>query len=126
MREIKFRARKISTGNPWMYGYVEVLTSALGKSPTYIHTFQDWNLNSREPVDGDTVGQFTGLKDKDGVDIYEGDLVKNPQWIPEVYQVGFDRGGFCFSNKGDSFANDAKYLSQFKVIGNVYDNPEFI
>jgi uncharacterized phage protein (TIGR01671 family) len=70
--------------------------------------------------------QFTGLKDKNGQEIYEGDIVKLNSWEPQYFQVGFDRGGFCFYRPGDVFYNDAKYLETAEVIGNIYENSELL
>lgn len=72
--------------------------------------------------------QYTGLTDKNGKEIYEGDIVKSEQWTPEIYRVWFSRGGFCFSNDTTDieYVNDAKYLEQFEVIGNIYENPELL
>lgn len=72
------------------------------------------------------VMQFTGLTDKNGKEIYEGDIVENKAWEPNRFQVGFDRGGFCFFNTGDVYYNDAKYLTEFEVIGDIYQTPELL
>jgi hypothetical protein len=117
MREIKFRAQKISTGHPWVYGYVEVRANPMGKSPTFIHSFQDWNLNSREPVDGDTVGQFTGLKDKNGKEIYEGDIIDHPSWRD---------GGTVVEFRAPTFGPPMIDMPQCEVIGNIYETPELL
>jgi hypothetical protein len=53
------------------------------------------------------------------------DVVNSDQWTPSIYEVGFRRGGFCFSN-GQTHVecvNDAKCLEQFEVIGNICQNP---
>jgi uncharacterized phage protein (TIGR01671 family) len=70
--------------------------------------------------------QFTGLKDKNGKEIYEGDIVSPLHWKPHIYQVGFDRGSFCFFKGDDPIATDAKYFEDCEVIGNIYENPELV
>jgi uncharacterized phage protein (TIGR01671 family) len=71
--------------------------------------------------------QFTGLTDKNGKEIYEGDVVKLEQWNPKIWEVIFNRGGFCFrKDKDDRFYNDCKYLEDGEVIGNIYENPELM
>lgn len=70
--------------------------------------------------------QFTGLQDAKGNEIYEGDIVRIGSFVPQVWQVGFNRGGFCFFNEGDVFYNDIKYCEDGEVIGNIYENPELL
>jgi uncharacterized phage protein (TIGR01671 family) len=71
--------------------------------------------------------QFTGLLDKNGKEIYEGDVVKLDSWNPSVCEVVFNRGGFCFRfTKDDGYYPDGKYLEEGEVIGNIYQNPELL
>ena len=90
----------------------------------------------------ETVGQFTGLTDKNGVEIYETDIIRkqnyrNGEFI-EDYIVVFDFGSFCLKTIRDneihpkgtliSFGNFEQNgnLRKEYVIGNIYDNPELL
>jgi uncharacterized phage protein (TIGR01671 family) len=71
--------------------------------------------------------QYTGLKDKNGVEIYEGDVVEVASFNPSRYEVVFNRGGFCMRrSKASLYYPDGKYLEDGEVIGNIYQNPELL
>lgn len=76
--------------------------------------------------------QFTGLLDKNGKEIYEGDIVEAKNWNPMCYTVEFIEGGFCFTHpklKGSPIDINLMFSSQgcaCAVIGNVHENPELL
>lgn len=137
MREILFRGKRTDTGE-WVYGYLVKRPSAIqigDCSPWYIEVppADPDDNGGFYNVDPDTVGQYTGLTDKKGVKIFEGDIVRISLPLPSqdpilgLSSVDFDNGCFMVTWGGsraifDSFVGD----TTFEVIGNVHDNPEIL
>ena len=119
MREILFRGKKIDN-DEWTYGfYFE--HSIDGQKYSYIkyQTFDEGFVTNE--VVADTVGQFTGLCDKNGKKIFEGDIVESPNGTQGV--VEWDSAECAFLvNIGDDWQtmDDCPY----EVVGNIYDNKE--
>ena len=123
MRPIKFRAKNIN--GVWYYGclvYSNELDAAI-----YFQTgngsvkVMDWVY-----VNPETVGQFIGLYDKDGKEIYEGDIL---DFNGIIVEIRFVRGVFAFLVNGDldeELCGDCRTDLFAKVIGNVYDNSELL
>ena len=123
MREIKFRGKRIDNGE-WIYGYywdnecgnhfIRVTMNNRGEI-----TIKDYE------VIHETVGQYTGLKDNKGIDIYEGDILITLDFGYK-FVVEFKNG--CFGGDYDGFSPMLKsiYGEGGKIIGNIYDNPELL
>jgi len=128
VREIKFRGKRIDNGD-WVYGYyyTQIITHA-GNRKSRDH-FMRTEQNIRYEVDPDTDGQYTGLKDKNGKEIYEGDIVRDKKGRHlEVFWKEIGTGGwwFCYNQDGDRYHVDAIHLDYLEVIGNIHDNPELL
>jgi len=80
--------------------------------------------------DDEVLMQFTGLKDKNGKEIYEGDIIKYDKWIGKV-KWGNERASFCSVDK-DNFGGELAFQIYARdgelpeIIGNIYKNPELI
>ena len=131
MRVIKFRGKRTIT-HDWAYGSlieVENDNFICGKTDMeqdghHIRQTTDMPLE----VDSDTIGQFTSLYDKNGKEIYEGDIIRLNE-EKDLIEVRFVRGVFAFlwnGNLDDEFPCNAPTQEWAEVIGNIHDNPKLI
>lgn len=129
MRSIKFRGQMIDNGE-WVYGD---LRQRMGHYPAIIESYctDEGNVGYREvAVAEESVGQFTGLRDINGKDIYEGDILDvNYADEESRLEVRFVRGVFAFlwdGNLDDEFPCNAPTQEWAEIVGNIHDNPKMI
>lgn len=138
-REIKFRGKDLENENGWRYGSLIVYPDG---NRVIVEFDKDENELSYD-VSSDTVGQFAGKYDKNGKEIYEGDLIKAPSGL--VYTVIFgtwvhdekkefpkiidkyEHTGWCISLDGNTPCEllDSEVCSGV-IAGNVHDNPSLL
>ena len=131
-REIKFRGKRLTDGN-WIYGdffrnrgLSFIASDGIAENP--LATWRDYN------VAPETVGQFTGKYDKNGKEIYEGDIVNTKEYgkfLGDKNFSGYDHFEVHFKNGGFRLENEERIFnltnnSHLEVVGNVHDNPSLL
>lgn len=151
MREILFRGKRVDNGE-WMYGYLIIIEASdeetLQKNAYITKPYYPFKITVNDidfhelalyRIDPETVGQYTGLTDKNGKKIFEGDIVKYKNTDGAVYKgvaltvtgkVVYNEkvAGFAIYGKDELGAKYCDYLpiKQIKVISNIHDNPELL
>lgn len=120
MREHKFRARALDE----KLGLIYFKLHETGPAYTEDEVFY---VNGT-PCQWGTEEQFMGQRDKNGTEVYEGDVVQTYMSGHEgpICEVIYDTRGFCMKAKGDKNEMDYIWYNVFEVIGNIYSNPELL
>ncbi len=147
MRDILFRGKTVGANSKFVYGnlilvddYCCILERKEDLHPMdepYLDGEIGWIDGKATPVRPETVGQFTGLHDKNGEKIFEGDVVKYP-WV-DVYGVSdtlmvvhYVDGEFLIKPISNDCGTDCWEIrisgenERTEIIGNIYDNPELM
>ena len=119
MRTIIFRGKSLN--NRWVFGDLEVNRL---EERTLIHAYDDNNRYHRQfDVRADTVGQFTGIYDKFGTAIYEGDIVRTNKYVTSVI---YHEAGFRLQVIDNKKISPLFMRGELEVIGNIYDNEQLV
>ena len=141
MREILFRGKRLQGGD-WVEGYffksdINKRARESGKATLIFTPDCDTFITVPEchnsfMVVSDTVGQYTGLTDKNGKRIFEGDIAKVLQGKDkDIAYVGFENGAFMLYPKTGNIYERTLWEYWYndwdvEVIGNIHDNPELL
>lgn len=118
MREILFRGKRIDNGE-WVEG-------------DFVHLPHGVVIlaNGYANIDPETVGQYTGLTDKNGVKIFEGDIITIPDskkmGLPALIRYDYVRATYEVSRSGYNPLSLIDAREFYEVIGNIHDNPELL
>lgn len=129
MRTIKFRGKRIDKD---VFVFGDMLTGMGDKKGKFYilpHlTYYPGDCNSLDgyEVIRETVGQFTGLCDKNGTEIYEGDIVIFDNHLQGISQVVYDYAGFDVDSKTYRTALRPAMSNHMRVVGNIHDNSSLL
>lgn len=121
-----FRGKRIDNGE-WVKGMLNAFTKKVAQIGGYTDYGTHVCIGNSCGVDPATVGQYTGMRDKNGQRIFEGDIIEHKR-IGKRFSVRFDNDSARFILDGIPYNYDFTELTdlQLCVIGNIHDNPELL
>ena len=126
MREILFRGK--TRGGVWYHGFVKgkSLPNKEGNKMEFTPCIIEQTHADIEVIP-ETVGQYTGLTDKNGNQIFEGDIVEYAS-DEEIGQIAYHESEAMFVVEFDTWLTDFDHMygKDLEVIGNIHDNPELL
>ena len=138
MREILFRGKRVNNGE-WVEGGICDYNNGVSifaiNHCFNTHYEPPYNVLDEIEVMPETVGQYTGLTDKNGKKIFEGDIVKFIEDKRYCYGYYYDIGYIFYKNENAKFIYQPSYTLNgypidntctYEIIGNIYDNPELL
>lgn len=133
VRFYKFRGKRVDNGE-WVYGFYVPVNYAepLIVTGADIDDYSEIEFDDYYHVNNKTVGQFTGLTDKNGKKIFEGDIIKIPDCCHRGDAVGFvyydcNETAYCAKCWGIKYQLGADLSSDsIEIIGNIHDNSELL
>ena len=126
MREVLFKGKRIDNGE-WVYGGYKLEKVGEYIATVFIIEPLTDGVFENHRVIPETVGQYTGLTDKNGKKIFEGDIVRGA-W-ETIFQVYCDDCYLRFRAKDkNGYCQDIDFygLDMLEIIGNIHDNPELL
>jgi uncharacterized phage protein (TIGR01671 family) len=129
-REILFRGAIVGDGH-FVNGSLVEVNGECDSNESLPHIVISYGPDTFDwfEVEPETVGQFTGMTDKHGTKIFEGDILNEPSaYKDDIYQVFWDecRFSFCAKNGYGEYYLDEMCQSICEVIGNIHDNKELL